>query len=48
MKAKAAELADNGVFVGASSWKYEAWFGQLYTVARYEYRGRGTNSHRSV
>src|SRR6266480_2718560 len=40
MKAKAAELADNGVFVGASSWKYEGWFGQLYTPARYEYRGK--------
>ena len=37
---KAAELAAKGVFIGASSWKYEGWFGQLYTPARYEYRGK--------
>ena len=40
MKAKAAELAAQGVFIGTSSWKYEGWFGQLYTAARYEYRGK--------
>jgi uncharacterized protein YecE (DUF72 family) len=40
IKQKAAELAANGVFVGTSSWKYEGWFGQLYTPARYEYRGK--------
>ncbi len=40
MKAKAAELAAKGVFIGTSSWKYEGWFGQLYTPARYEYRGK--------
>ena len=40
MKVKAAELAAKGVFVGTSSWKYEGWFGQLYTPARYEYRGK--------
>ena len=40
MKAKAGELAAGGVYVGTSSWKYEGWFGQLYTPARYEYRGR--------
>jgi len=28
------------VFIGTSSWKYEGWFGQLYTPARYEYRGK--------
>jgi uncharacterized protein YecE (DUF72 family) len=26
--------------VGTSSWKYEGWFDQLYTPARYEYRGK--------
>ena len=31
MKAKAAALAAKGVFIGTSSWKYEGWFGQLYT-----------------
>src|SRR5712664_678474 len=40
MKVKAAELAAKGVFIGTSSWKYEGWFGQLYTPTRYEYRGK--------
>jgi uncharacterized protein YecE (DUF72 family) len=40
MKAKAAELAAQGVFVGTSSWKYAGWMGQLYTPQRYEYRGK--------
>src|ERR1039457_3670969 len=40
MKLKAAELAAKVVFIGTSSWKYEGWFGQLYTPARYEYRGK--------
>jgi len=40
MKKKAAELSARGVFIGTSSWKYEGWFGQLYTPARYEYRGK--------
>jgi uncharacterized protein YecE (DUF72 family) len=36
----AARLAQQGVYVGTSSWKYEGWFDQLYTPARYEYRGK--------
>ena len=40
MKTKAAELAAKGVFIGTSSWKYQGWLGQLYTPARYEYRGK--------
>jgi uncharacterized protein YecE (DUF72 family) len=40
MKKKAAALAAKGVFIGTSSWKYEGWFGQLYTLTRYEYRGK--------
>lgn len=40
MKVKAAALAAKGVFIGTSSWKYDGWFGQLYTPARYEYRGK--------
>ena len=40
MKEKAAALAANGVFIGTSSWKYEGWMNQLYTPARYEYRGK--------
>ena len=40
MKSAAAILAAQGVFIGTSSWKYESWFGQLYTPSRYEYRGK--------
>jgi uncharacterized protein YecE (DUF72 family) len=40
MKTKAAALAANGVYIGTSSWKYEGWFGQLYSPTRYEYRGK--------
>jgi len=40
MKVKAAELAAKGVFIGTSSWKYDGWFGQLYTPARYECAGK--------
>jgi uncharacterized protein YecE (DUF72 family) len=40
IKKKAAALAASGVFIGTSSWKYEGWFGQLYTPSRYEYRGK--------
>ncbi|MBE0545439.1 MAG: DUF72 domain-containing protein [Verrucomicrobia bacterium] len=36
----AARLAQQGVYIGSSSWKYEGWFDQLYTPARYEYRGK--------
>ena len=37
---KLAALAAKGVYVGTSSWKYEGWLNQLYTPARYEYRGK--------
>jgi uncharacterized protein YecE (DUF72 family) len=40
IKNRAKTLADNGVFVGTSSWKYLGWLDQLYTPARYEYRGK--------
>jgi len=40
IKEQAAALAARGVYIGTSSWKYEGWFGQLYTPARYEYRGK--------
>jgi uncharacterized protein YecE (DUF72 family) len=40
MKLKTTELADAGVFIGTSSWKYQGWLNQLYTPARYEYRGK--------
>ncbi len=40
IKPKLNILADDGVFIGTSSWKYEGWLNQLYTPARYEYRGK--------
>src|SRR5260221_3041498 len=33
-------LADQGVFIGTSSWKYPGWLGDIYTPSRYETRGR--------
>ena len=40
MRRRAGELAARGVYLGTSSWKYEGWLNQLYTAARYEYRGK--------
>lgn len=40
MQKTAAALAKKRVRIGTSSWKYEGWLGQLYTPARYEYRGK--------
>ncbi|HEY3855140.1 MAG TPA: DUF72 domain-containing protein [Verrucomicrobiae bacterium] len=40
LKQAVADLAEKGIFIGTSSWKYEGWFEQLYTPARYEYRGK--------
>ena len=40
MQPQAAALAAQGVYIGTSSWKYQGWLGQLYSPARYEYRGR--------
>ncbi len=37
---RAAALANKGVFVGTSSWKYPGWCGQIYTSARYEHKGK--------
>jgi uncharacterized protein YecE (DUF72 family) len=34
------QLAQRGYYIGTSSWKYEGWLNQLYTPARYEYRGK--------
>ncbi len=33
-------LAERGVFIGTSSWKYPGWLGQLYSPDRYTYRGQ--------
>jgi uncharacterized protein YecE (DUF72 family) len=34
------ELAQDGVLIGGSSWKYEGWLGQIYTRERYLWRGK--------
>lgn len=33
-------LADQGIYVGTSSWKYEGWLGLIYTDERYRTRGK--------
>ena len=40
MKQAAAKLAERGVYVGTSSWKYAGWRGSLYDESRYLYRGK--------
>ncbi|MBM3814845.1 MAG: DUF72 domain-containing protein [Acidimicrobiia bacterium] len=40
LAAKLRALAGQGIYVGASSWKYEGWMGQVYTAERYQQRGR--------
>src|SRR5271165_6088891 len=37
---KLRALADEGVYFGTSSWKYEGWLGSIYSRARYTTRGR--------
>jgi len=37
---KLAALADRGVLIGTSSWKYPGWIGQIYSEDRYKVRGR--------
>ena len=44
VKLEAASLAARGVFIGASSWKYPGWRGQLYDSARYQWRGKFAQS----
>ncbi|MCA1684738.1 MAG: DUF72 domain-containing protein, partial [Planctomycetia bacterium] len=33
-------LADEGVYFGTSSWKYEGWLGSIYRERRYQTRGK--------
>ena len=33
-------LAQEHIYLGTSSWKYEGWLGQIYTQERYQVRGR--------
>jgi uncharacterized protein YecE (DUF72 family) len=41
---KLAKLAERGVFIGTSSWKYPGWRGMLYDESRYVYRGKVVES----
>jgi uncharacterized protein YecE (DUF72 family) len=40
LRTKLSRLAQLGVFLGTSSWKYPGWRGQIYTDDRYIWRGR--------
>jgi uncharacterized protein YecE (DUF72 family) len=33
-------LADEGIYFGTSSWKYEGWLGSIYSEERYKTRGK--------
>jgi uncharacterized protein YecE (DUF72 family) len=39
-----AALAERGIYIGTSSWKYRGWLGMIYTPSRYEYRGKFANT----
>ena len=38
------KLAERGVFIGTSSWKYPGWQGMFYDESRYVYRGKYAKS----
>jgi uncharacterized protein YecE (DUF72 family) len=40
LAARLHALADEHIYIGGSSWKYEGWFGQVYSRERYLARGR--------
>jgi uncharacterized protein YecE (DUF72 family) len=40
LRAGVRRAAQQGIYFGTSSWKYEGWLGQIYARARYETRGR--------
>jgi uncharacterized protein YecE (DUF72 family) len=40
LRDRLAGLARQNIFIGTSSWKYEGWFGQIYSRQRYLTRGR--------
>ncbi len=44
LRERLAGLADRGVFVGTSSWKYPGWVGTVYDESRYQYRGKFAKS----
>jgi len=44
IKGRIARLAESGVFIGTSSWKYTGWRAMLYDESRYAYRGKFAES----
>lgn len=40
LAARLRKLADRGIYLGTSSWKYPGWIGQVYDADRYQYRGK--------
>ncbi len=40
LRDRLSALAQRGIFIGGSSWKYEGWLGQIYSRSRYQVRGR--------
>lgn len=44
LKQAVAALAERGIFIGTSSWKYPGWRGQLYDESCYVWRGRFAES----
>jgi uncharacterized protein YecE (DUF72 family) len=44
MRDALADLAQQNVFIGTSSWKYPGWSGLLYDEQRYLYRGKFAES----
>jgi uncharacterized protein YecE (DUF72 family) len=44
LKNQVAQLAERGVFLGTSSWKYSGWCGTLYDESRYVWRNKFAQS----
>jgi uncharacterized protein YecE (DUF72 family) len=40
LRPKLRALADQGIYFGTSSWKYEGWLGSIYSEDRYQTRGK--------
>ncbi len=40
LRPKLRELAEQGIYFGTSSWKYEGWLGSIYSQDRYVTRGK--------
>ena len=38
-------LAEENIYIGGSSWKYEGWLGQIYSRSRYQVRGVSPNGY---